>query len=86
MDLAIRAGTALTSILLALGLLLWLMAPEGALAKTLLDAGLFVLIATPVTRLVAALAEELRKREWRYVVLGAVVLFLLVGSYLVSRT
>lgn len=74
-----------TTILLAVGLALWL-AGATSPATVTLNTGLIILMATPVVRLVWALVEEVRAREWRFVALGVVVLVLLFGSLLVSRT
>jgi uncharacterized membrane protein len=72
------------TILLAAGLALWLAGATSPAAITL-NAGLLILMATPVVRLLWALVAEARAGEWRYVALGVVVVALLFGSYLVSR-
>lgn len=73
-----------TTLLLAVGLALWLAGATDPATVTL-NAGLIILMATPVVRLVWALLEEVRAREWRFVALGVVVLALLCVSLLISR-
>jgi hypothetical protein len=71
-------------ILLTVGLVLSLANVQRA-AEVCLSGGLILLMATPVWRLLWALFEEIRAREWRFVALGVVVIGLLFGSYLLSR-
>ena len=73
-----------TTLVLAVGLALRL-AGAGDTAWLVLQAGLVLLMATPVVRLLWALMAEVRAREWRFVALGVMVLVMLFGSYLVSR-
>ena len=79
----VRAASLVTTVALAAGLLWWVVEP-GAGAGFLLNAGLLVLLATPVAQLVGAVGEEVRAREWRFALAGAGVLLLLVISALVS--
>jgi len=50
----------------------------------LLTVGLLALMATPVARLLAAIAQETRAREWRFAALGLAVLALLACSIAIS--
>ena len=49
--------------LLAAGLVLFLLSP-GVAASRLLDAGLIVLMGTPMTRVVLSCVEYVRERDW----------------------
>jgi len=57
-------GVALSAILLALGLALYVTAPEHAATAHLLDAGLLVLMATPMLRVLLSVVEYVRMRDW----------------------
>jgi uncharacterized membrane protein len=63
----------LSALLLTAGLALWL-AHHGAPALWLLDAGLFVLMATPILRVLLSFAEYVRLRDWAFVATTIVVL------------
>ena len=84
MEIVVRIGTWVSVALLTAGMLLWIVSPAGTLAEMMLNSGLVLLMATPVARLVAALVEEIRVREWRFAALGVVVLLLLCGSVVIS--
>jgi hypothetical protein len=62
---------------LGLGLLIWLFAPSLALANALLKAGLFVLMATPILRVVVSVVEYIRMRDWFFVATTLAVLAVL---------
>lgn len=56
---------------------------EGLHAGAFLDAGLVVLLLTPVARLVAGIYISARARDWLYVGIGAVVIALvLIGLFI----
>jgi uncharacterized membrane protein len=76
MERALRLATAASALMLAAGLLLWLsgLAP----ATVLLHAGLWLLISTPVVRVLMALAGYLVERDWTFFMLCLVVLACLV--------
>jgi uncharacterized membrane protein len=74
------AGSAITTATLVVGLA---MEAHGRWARTadlLIFTGLLVLMAIPVVRLAAAIGEEIRARDWRFVALGLVVAALLACS------
>ena len=50
-----------------------------------LDLGIFVLMLTPIARVVAALILYARLRDWRYVVVSLTVLGILTLSILLGR-
>lgn len=60
-------GVLLSTALLALGLLLSLVMP-GVAAQRLLDAGLLLLMATPMARVLLSCAEYVRERDWFFAV------------------
>lgn len=59
----LHAGIVVSTSLLALGLLLAIGAP-GRAADLLLQAGLLVLMGTPMARVVLSCVEYLRQRDW----------------------
>jgi uncharacterized membrane protein len=68
------AGVILSAVLLAAGLAMWLADPSGAQAAWSLNAGLLVLIATPIMRVVVSFTEYVRMRDWLFVAMTLVVL------------
>lgn len=59
----LHAGIVVSTTLLALGLLLVLAAP-GRAADLLLQAGLLVLMGTPMARVLLSCIEFVRQRDW----------------------
>lgn len=84
MTIVLRVGTIVSTSLLAAGVAVALVAPSTGVARTMLTAGLVILMATPVAHLVVALADEIAAREWRFVATGMLVLALLGGSLVVA--
>jgi uncharacterized membrane protein len=72
----LQAGVLAAAACLAVGLVLWFVGLAGA-ADTVLTAGLFVLMATPVTPVLVSLATYLRNREWVFVWATLAVLLML---------
>lgn len=70
----LTAGVAVSALLLGCGLLAVVVRPNGTAAGPLLAAGLLVLMATPMLRVVVSIAEYVRMREWFFVVIALVVL------------
>jgi uncharacterized membrane protein len=77
-------GTGVSSALLVAGLVLWFAAGAGPLTQRTLEAGLIVLIATPVGRVVASTIGFLVQRDWQMVTMTGLVLLSLVLSVLVA--
>jgi uncharacterized membrane protein len=75
----LRAGVVISSTCLAIGLLLYL-ATGGALGVLLLNAGIVVLLATPLARVVVSTVQYVSQRDWRFAVLTFIVLLELVAS------
>jgi uncharacterized membrane protein len=76
--LVLRAGVAASSIALAAGLALELMDVPGA--PWMLNAGIVMLLATPVARVIVSIVEYIRERDWTFATLTAIVLAELLAS------
>ncbi len=81
---ALRVKTWVTTALLLAGVAVWIASSDRGFADDFLTAGLLLLMVTPVSRLIAAIHEEIRAREWTFAALGVAMLLLLVGSFVVS--
>ena len=79
----LRAGVTTSSGCLAAGLVLSL-AGRGDAAGVLLQAGVIILLATPVARVVVSIVEYANERDWTFVALTATVLLVLGGSLMVA--
>lgn len=76
MERALRIATWVSAGLLAAGLMLWLAgAPQ---APMLLHAGLWLLIATPIVRVLMALTGYVKDGDWVFAMLTLIVLGCLV--------
>lgn len=84
MDVLLRAWSAASLGLLVMGMALWLRAPLGERTNLALGAGLVLLMTTPVLKLLSVLIDEIRARDWRFALLGVIVLFLLGGSVMLA--
>lgn len=78
----LRIGAAGSTAILAVGLVLALVRPSLALAQTIMRVGLFVLLLTPVARVVASVIEYARDSDWLFASLTFVVLVIVVASLL----
>ena len=67
-------GVVASAILLATGLGLWLWNPQSVAALWLLNAGLVVLMGTPIMRVVVSFAEYVGMRQWFFAGVTIVVL------------
>ena len=85
MERLLRIATWIAAALLLAGLLLWLGgAPQ---AGRMLHAGLWLLISTPIVRVLLALTEYAKTRDWTFVALTLIVLACLIfplANYAVS--
>ena len=77
-------GTRASTACLAAGLMLTFFIPEARVTAVLLTAGIVVLMATPVTRVIVSVVEFARQRDWLFVFYTCIVLALLVGSLVVA--
>jgi hypothetical protein len=80
----LTAGVVATTGLLASGLLLQLLGVQPRVASALAQAGLVVLMATPVARVVVSVIEYALERDWMFAMLTTTVLIILLGSLAVS--
>ena len=78
--IVLRAGVAVSSACLAFGLLLSLATGGSAAASLLLNAGILVLLATPLARVIVSTVQYVRERDWAFATLTFVVLLELVAS------
>jgi uncharacterized membrane protein len=76
-------GTRVSTLMLAVGLVLALLLP-GSAASWLLHVGLLVLFATPVMRVAVSIVTFAAQREWRFVACTSIVLLLLLTGILVA--
>jgi uncharacterized membrane protein len=76
----LSAGSMISTVLLAIGLALLALAGSAGLAPFALHAGLVVLMATPMMRVLFSLGEYLRRRDWVFVVVTVIVLLELAAS------
>jgi len=78
------AGSALSTALLAVGLLLTIALPGAAATAPILSAGLIVLMITPMARVLVATVAYARARDWSSALLAGTVLLVLLGSVVVA--
>lgn len=78
------AGIATSTALLATGLVWQLAAPSRRAPGLLLAAGLLILMAIPVVRLLIAAATFVHERDWFFATLSGVVLLVIMGSIVVA--
>jgi uncharacterized membrane protein len=76
----LRAGVMMSSVCMAVGLLLSLATGGGAVAGILLNAGIIVLLATPVARVFVSTVQYVSERDWGFATLTFIVLLELVAS------
>ena len=77
-------GVVASAVLLATGLGLWLSNPQSVAALWLLNAGLIVLMGTPIMRVVVSFAEYVGMRQWFFAGVTIVVLVELSVTVLVA--
>jgi uncharacterized membrane protein len=78
----LRIGVTTSSVSLAMGLALSMVPQAAGAAHLLLNAGLIILMATPVGRVVISVGEYMMERDWLFVVLTTIVLLeLAAGVY-----
>ena len=75
----LRGGVIVSSACLTAGLLLSLLT-GGPAAAFLLNAGIVVLLATPVSRVIVSIFEYVVQRDWPFATLTVIVLLELVAS------
>lgn len=80
----LQIGSIASTSVLAIGLALTLAVPSFAAAQTITRFGLFVLLLTPVSRVVASIVEYGRDRDWLFTSLTSIVLAIIIGSLLIG--
>ena len=80
----LAAGVTISALLLAIGLVMWLFDPGYWNALWLLNAGLIVLMATPILRVIVSLAEYVAMRQWFFVAVTTLVLLELTVTVVVA--
>ena len=75
----LRVGINASSICLAVGVVLFF-AGAGSLASPLLQAGIVILLATPVARVVVSVVQYVGERDWTFTTLTVIVLVELLAS------
>ena len=78
--IVLRGGVIVSSACLAAGLLLTIIIGDGGLAGILLNAGIIVLLATPLARVVVSTVQYVSEGDWRFATLTFVVLLELIAS------
>ena len=78
--IVLRAGVIASSACLATGLLVFLATGGTAVSAFLLNAGIIVLLATPVARVIVSTIQYVIERDWAFATLTFVVLLELVAS------
>jgi uncharacterized membrane protein len=84
LGLLLYTGTAVSSAVLAVGVALWMLGWHGDVSAVFLHAGLIVLMATPVARVVVSCVEYVRARDWFFAATTLAVLAVLVATVLVA--
>jgi uncharacterized membrane protein len=80
LGIVLRAGVAVSSACLTIGLLLSRVTGGGTVATLLLNIGIIVLLATPVARVAVSTVEYVIERDWRFAALTCIVLLELIAS------
>jgi uncharacterized membrane protein len=80
----LTVGTVASASLLAAGLVMQLAGVNHGLAASLTRAGLIILMATPVARVVVSVVEYATERDWLFTALTMAVLIILIGSVIVA--
>ena len=78
--IVLRAGVIISSMCLAVGLLLSLATGGGQVATILLNVGIVVLLSTPLARVVVSTMQYVSERDWTFATLTFIVLLELVAS------
>lgn len=76
----LRFGAFAATAVLAAGLVGHIAFPASAAPDPILRAGLILLMATPVARVVASVIDYVHQRDWLFAALTAAVLVVLLGS------
>ena len=75
----LRVGISTSSLCLACGVALFFMS-GGPIASMLLQAGIIILLATPVARVIVSIVQYVMARDWTFAALTTIVLVELAAS------
>ena len=67
-------GVVVSASVLAVGLAITMVRPDATSGAWLLNAGLIILMATPILRVIVSFAEYVRMKDWFFVLTTAIVL------------
>jgi uncharacterized membrane protein len=67
-------GVIVAAVCLSVGLVLYAIAPDSPSSMRLMETGLYVLMATPILRVVVSVVEYLRMRDWFFTLTTLAVL------------
>lgn len=76
----LQAGVLTAAAALAVGLALWLAGGDAGVANPILAAGLMILIATPILRVMVSLIAYAKMRDWFFVTTTLIVFAVLLTS------
>jgi uncharacterized membrane protein len=82
--IVLRVGTTVAGLALAIGFALSFVPAASAVSHALLVTGIFVLLLTPIARVVVSFVDFLLNRDWLFVVLTSVVLCLLGSAFIAA--
>jgi uncharacterized membrane protein len=80
----LRAGVTSAAVCLGIGLALWMAAGPTRLSNGVLTAGILVLMATPLMRVVVSLVAYAKMRDWFFVTTTALVFALLIVAWMLN--
>jgi uncharacterized membrane protein len=80
----LRGGVMASSVSLTVGLVMALVDGDSGIASALLHAGIIVLLATPVARVIVSIVQYAADRDWAFTVLTMIVLVELMASAAVA--
>jgi len=80
----LEIGTTISTVVLAVGLVLWFILGPATIVQVILSVGIFVLIATPIGRVVASTVGFAIQRDWQMVLMTTLVLLSLAMSVVVA--
>lgn len=78
------AGVVASTSLLAVGVALWMILGAGGPGAPFLHAGLILLMATPVARVIVSCVEYVRERDWFFAATTFSVLAVLTATVVVA--
>lgn len=80
----LRSGILLSAFLLIVGLVVWSAAAHASSASSFMYAGLVVLMLTPFFRVTATVIVFIIEREWKFVLVALLILFMLVSEVVIA--